>query len=221
MSGWRSGARPVMAVDLLAFGQDENRTRRRQRLSLVYDGRFSLADEIAAVSAPLAGRVAGLSAPVILRARVAEFVAVVGQLVGTVSTWLAEVDAREMTAHLSGGQRQDAVKKIVGLLAKPQMPEVSDAGLASGSWVADLVAVALPVSAEFAALLERSHKPNADALRGLLSRSERLEELLRETLDRAEVELSKRIDVAESQRVSVSAEADVRAELAELGVTLP
>jgi hypothetical protein len=213
--------RPVMAVDLLKFGQDENRTRRRQRLSVVYDGRFSLADEIAAVAGDLAGRVAGLPAPVILRSRVADFVAVVGQLVGTVSTWLAEVDAREMTTHLGGGQREDAVRKIVGLLAKPQMPEVSDAGLASGAWVADCVEVVLPISAEFAALLERSHRPNADALRGVLSRSERLEELLRTTLDRGAAELSKRIDVAESQSVSVSAQADVRAELAELGVNLP
>ena len=210
-----------MAVDLVAHDQDTNRLRRRQRLSVIYDGRFSLADEIAAISGPLAGRVAALSSPLVLRGPVAEFVAQVGVCVSTVAGWLAEVDARERTTHLSGGQREDAVRKLVGLATVPQMPEVTDSGLVSGAWVADLVAVALPVGVDLAALLERSHRPNADALRGAVSRSERLEELLRETLDSAAAGLSKKVGWAESQPVSRGAEADVRAELEAMGVRVP
>jgi len=210
-----------MAVDLVKHDQNTNRLRRRQRLSVVYSGSFSLADEIAAISGPLAGRVAGVSGPFVLRGPVTEFVAQVGVCVSTVAGWLAEVDARERTTHLSGGQREDAVRKLVGLATVPQMAEVTDSGLASGAWVADLVAVALPVGVDLAALLERSHRPNADALRGAVSRSERLEELLRETLDSAAAGLSKKVGWAESQPVPRTAQADVRQELEALGVVVP
>ena len=54
--------------------------------------------------------------------------------------------------------------------------------------------MAEPYSAPLAELLGRSYPPDADALRGQPSRSERLDRLLRETIDRAALSLERYVE---------------------------
>lgn len=206
-------------TDVLAFSQAENRERRRKRMSVVLDGRFSLAEEVGAVCGPLAARVAALQ-PWVWRAGVLEVMGAVLEVASAVVVWQAEFDGKRLTQHLEGnpGARTQAISRIKDLAARPQMPVLTDEGLASGSWVADLVEMVGPVSVTLAALLRTAHPPAADALRGRDSRSEKTEALLRDHLDAAAGALSRRLDRAESMPVPVSAEVDARAELAALGV---
>ena len=219
---WRERGRPVVVTDVLAFSQAENRERRRQRLSVCLDGRFSLAEEVGAVCGPLAARVAALQPPV-WRAGVLEVMGAVLEVASTVVVWQAEVDGRRLTEHLADnpGARTQAISRIKDLAQRPQMPVLTDEGLASGLWVADLVAAVEPASVTLAALLKNSYQPNAPELRGRDSRSQKTEVLLRDHLDAAASALSRRLAVAESSRPAVSAEVDARAELAALGVVLP
>jgi hypothetical protein len=154
---------------------------------------------------------------------VAELADAVHVVASQVVVWQAEVDGKRLTEHLAGnpGARTQAISRIKDLAVRPQMPVLSDAGLADGSWVADLVAAIEPASVTLAALLKTAHRPNADALRGRDSRSQLTEALLRDHLDRAAAALSKRLDNAESMRVAQPVEVDARAELAALGVVLP
>lgn len=78
------------------------------------------------------------------------------------------------------------------------------------------------VDAAFSDLLAHAYPPNANELCGLVSRSERLARLLGQTLDRAALELQRRLDNADGQperAASAQTDADrARAELAALGI---
>ena len=218
----RRTAPPITAV--VAFDQDEQRQRRRQHLVVVYDGRFSLADEVAAITGPLARRVADRPQPLAFRNYVAELADAVHEAASTVVTWAAESSARRVTEHLAGepGKRSYAVRKIVDLAQRPALPELTDNALNTGQWSARLVAMVEPTSVQLADLLARAFPPQDDRLRGQVSRSERVEKLLRETVDQAALSLGRRLDWAESQPAPrPAASADAIAELAELGVVLP
>ena len=111
---------------------------------------------------------------------------------------------REGQDSAPGRQRQArAIKLLVSLAARPELPEIDSGELGSRNWTVSkqwaglLVAMAKPVSAPLAELLGRSWPPDHEALRGLPSRSERLCELLAD-VDRAALELSRRIDKAEA-----------------------
>ena len=220
---WRERGRPVVVTDVLAFSQAENRERRRQRLSVCLDGRFSLAEEVGAVCGPLAARVAGSANPCGWRGLVSEVADAVHVVASQVVVWQAEVDGRRLTEHLADnpGARTQAISRIKDLAQRPTLPVLTDAGLADGSWVADLVAAVEPASVTLAALLKNSYQPNAPELRGRDSRSQKTEALLRDHLDQKAAALSKRLDISVSSRPAVSAEVDARAELAALGVVLP
>lgn len=215
---------PEPVTALVAFDQDEQRRRRRQHLGVVLRGEFSLAAEVAAITGPLARRVANRPEPLAFRPYVTELADAVHEAVSTVVGWLAELDARRVTEHLADdpAKRAYAVRKIVDLAQRPMLPEVTDAGLNSGGWSAALVTMAEPVSAQLSDLLGRAIPPGDDRLRGHSSRSEQVVTLLRETIDRAALALGRRLDWAESQpapRRSADP-ADVVAELRELGVNL-
>jgi hypothetical protein len=216
--------RPTPITSVVKFGQDEKRQRRRQHLVVAYDGAFSLADEVAAITGPLARRVTDRPDPLVFRRWVIEFADAVHEAASTVVSWVAEIDARRVTEHLAAepGKRTYAIRKIVDLAQRPALPELSDTALTTGRWPAGLVTMVEPVSVQLSDLLARAFPPNDDRLRGTVSRSELVVELLRETIDRAALALNRRLDWAESQPAPRrSAPADAIAELADLGVVIP
>lgn len=84
--------------------------------------------------------------------------------------------------------------------------------------VAALVEMVAPVDSPLADLLAHAFPPGAPALRGQLSRSEKLDALLRETVDRAALSLERALDRAEKPTPAPTARPDPRAELAALGI---
>jgi hypothetical protein len=158
-----------------------------------------------------------------MRRLVLDYADAAHELVSTMTGWLAEVDAQAKTAHLAAdpGKRAYATRTLVDLAPRPAAVEITDDMVADGSWAAALVALADGLDAALADLLARSWPPNANELRGQLSRSERLDRLLRETVDRAALALDRGIDRAEAQPTPAPAvPADLRAELESLGVSL-
>lgn len=211
------------------YSQAELRERRRRGLKTGhYGGDWSLAREIAEVVNPLADRVAAANRPARFahsQANVPWLVEAVHEAVGVVVGWVAEAEARAKTRHLKDepGKRKFAITAYCDLAPRPALPEVTDKALASGSWAAALVAMTEGVDAAFSELLSRSYAPNADGLRGQVSRSERLDRLLRDTIDRAALELERRLDRdhLSNRRQNDPTEAEcARAELESLGVQL-
>lgn len=211
------------------YTQAELRERRRAGLTIGhYGGDWSLAREIAEVVNPLAQRVAAADRPARFRhsataASVPVLAEAVHELVGTVVGWVAERDARAQTAHLADepGKRRYAITTLIDLAKRPALPEVTDEALADGSWAASVVAMAADVDTAFSELLAQSYPPGAPALRGQLSRSQQLDVLLGRTIDRAALELSRRLDRdenAERRRTDQNPDDRARAELAALGI---
>lgn len=210
---------PITAV--VKFTQDEKRQRRRQHLAVALDGEFSLAAEVAAITGPLARRIADRPEPLAFRHYVAELADAVHEATSTVVSWTAEVNAKKVTEHLEPAKRAYAIRKIVDLAQRPKLPALTDNALTTGAWSAALVRMAEPTSAQLSDLLGRAFPPGDDRLRGTVSRSEHVVTLLRETLDRAALSLNRRLDWAESQPVPRrSADVDALAELREMGVVL-
>lgn len=209
------------------YSRAELRERRRVGLPAAhYDGTWSLAREIADVVEPLAQRIASDARPTrFMRstATVPWLAEQVHELVGVVVGWVAETDARRRTAHLADepGKRKYAVTTLVDLAPRPPLPEVTDKALADGSWAAALVAMAETVDAEFSTLLERSHPPDAAALRGQPSRSDLLAQLLARTIDHAATALERRFnrdEHADHSQDHQTADDRARADLAAMGI---
>ena len=224
--------------------QEQLRARRRAGLSVVYDGTFSLAEEVAAICLPLARRSTRIDhdpgdltrGPAkMFRLHVDALVdAVHGELIaGGVVTWLAEQDAlehlRRTAPHLDSATRKRAVCALVDLRPRPPEPDTTPESVASGRWATELVDIATPHSDPLADLLTRSLRPGDPTLRALTSRSERLCDLLRE-VDTAAVDFDRRIERAENntaqrrlmaQTTSQRRSDAARAELSTLGVPLP
>ncbi|MDC8992420.1 hypothetical protein PR371_00305 [Mycobacterium marinum] len=134
--------------------------------------------------------------------------------------WVAERDARRRTEHLADneGKRRYAVTTLIDLAPRPALPEITDEMISDGSWVTALVEMMTPVDHPLADLLARAFPPGAPPLRGQLSRSERLDRLLRETVDRAALSLERALDTAAKQTPAPAAKPDARAALAALGI---
>lgn len=200
--------------------QAEVRRRRRAHLPFVHEGNWSLRREIADVAGPLAARVAALPSPAQLRRQVLAYADAAHEAAGTVTGWLAEVDARRRTEHLvdDEGKRKSAMTTLIDLAPRPVLPEIADEMIADGLWVAALVEMVEPMDAALRDLLAHAFPPGAPPLRGQLSRSDRLESLLRETVDRAALSLQRALDRADTVPSSPTAKADPRAELAALGI---
>lgn len=212
------------------YTQDELRARRRAGfMAAYYGGDFSLAAEVAAVCRPLADQIASADRPERFRHSpvcVPLLAEAVHELVGVVVGWVAQRDARARTSHLKDdpGRRQAAMTLICDLAKRPALPDITDDMLADGSWSAAVIAMADSVDVELADLLSRAYPPGAPELRGQVSRSERLHELLRRTLDRAAVALEMRLDRDEQTRPAVAEhrtpDERARAELAAMGVPI-
>lgn len=204
------------------YNQAENRLRRSSGKLTRNTGDFSAVREIADVAGPLAARVTYLAAPLRVRRLVPDYADAAHEFVSTVTGWLAEVDAQARTAHVAAdpGKRRYAVTTLVDLAPRAALPDISETSILNGTWAAAVTAMADSVDAPLAELLGKSFPPNANELRGQLSRSERLDRLLRETVDRAALALDRAIDRAESQPSRMPTTTDPRAELAALGINV-
>lgn len=236
--------RPAARTAEPEFTQEQLRTRRRTGLSVVYDGTFSLAEEISAIALPLAERSTRLEhdpgdltrGPAkMFRLHVDALVdAVHGELIaGGVVAWLAEADALEhlqrTAPRLDSATRKQAVRSLVDLAPRPAQPDTAPESITSGRWATELVEIAQTYSDPLADLLARSRRPHDPTLRGRVSRSEQLNDLLRE-VDTAASGFARRIERAEAntaqRRLMAQAtgqrRADAaRAELSKLGVPIP
>lgn len=209
----------------VVYSQDELRRRRRARMTLRYDGTFDLTAEVDAICSPLARRVAQLPRPGACWRDVDAVADAVHEAVSVVVGLVAQRDASRKTAHLSGQpeKRAYAVRKLVDLAERPQLPEIADDALASGDWTATLVALVEPYSAALSDVLARALPPGST--RGARSASERLEAALR-VVDNAATSLERQLDRAERSRQQQHRESarqtktnnDIRAELAALGI---
>ncbi|CDM78543.1 hypothetical protein [Mycobacterium marinum] len=201
--------------------QAEVRRRRRAHLPVVHEGKWSLRREIADVAGPLAARVAALPSPVQVRRQVLAYADAAHEAAGTVTGWEAERDARRRTEHLADdeGKRKYAITTLIDLAPRPALPEITDDMITDGSWAAALVDMVEQVDGALSDLLAHAFPPGAPPLRGQLSRSDRLELLLRETVDRAALSLERAVTAAaERPAAPTQPAADPRAELAALGI---
>lgn len=200
--------------------QTKIRCRRHGHLPVVNDGDWSLRREIADVAGPLAAQVAARLNPLQFRRPILAYADAAHEAAGTSTGWVEERDARTKTAHLAGdeGKRRAAMTLLIDLAPRPALPEITDAMILDGSWVAALIDMVLPVDRSLADLLSKSFPPNANELRGQLSRSEHLDRLLRETVDRATLSLQRALDAADQSPSTQTAKPDPRAELAALGI---
>lgn len=164
------------------LSQDEQRERRRQRLTVHYTGTFSLREEVAAVTLPIAYQVSTLPSPIALRREVDAVAEAVAEVVHVAAGLVAE------SRSASRQTRQSAAD----LAVRPRQPVIADETLVSGSWSATLVAYAGEVSDDLAALLGKAKPPESAGLNGSPSASERIERALR-TLDGAVRDLDRRI----------------------------
>jgi hypothetical protein len=201
--------------------QDQVRRRRRAHMPTVNDGCWSMSREIADVAWPFAAQVAARPSPLKLRREVLAYADAAHEAAGTVTGWLAEHNARTKTAHLADdeGKRRYAMTTLIDLAPRPALPEITDEMIADGSWVVALTEMVEPINAALSDLLARAFPPSAPALRGQASRSDRLERLLRETVDRAALSLERALKAAAERPAAPTAPAaDPRAALAALGI---
>ena len=200
--------------------QAEIRRRRRAYLPVVNEGDWSLSREIADVAGPLAARIAARPNPLQVRRQVLTYADAAHEAAGTVTGWVAERDARRRTEHLADdeGKRRYAMATLIDLAQRPALPEITDAMIGDGSWAAVLREMVEPVDGALSGLLANAFPPGAPPLRGQPSRSDRLDRLLRETVDRAALTLERALDAAKKQTTVPTAKPDARAELAALGI---
>lgn len=217
------------------FTQPELRTRRRAGLPVTYDGTFDLTAEVDAIVTPLATRITSLTRthnaerglPKMFQHLVADLVdALHGEMIAGIVAWIAERSAREridkVGGHLDSASRAAALRHVADLHPRPPAPEIAPEHFASGQWATTLVDLVRPYSAPLADLLHRAKPPNDPTLRGAVSRSERLCDLLLE-VDSAARQVEIRIDRAEQSRPSRTLApndraAQARAELQKLGI---
>lgn len=162
--------------------QAQQRVRRRQRLGNHLVGTFRLDTEIADVAGPLAVEITGLRDPRAMRQSIETAGQAVADLIHTAAGLVAESRAAD-------GQIRRAA---ADLATRPRQPSITDEQIVNGTWIEELILYAGKIAVDLAALLDRALPPEAPALRGELSASERLERALRE-FDRASTVLARRI----------------------------
>lgn len=174
--------RPTAPEPVTTWTQDEQRDRRRNRLAVHYDGTFDLTAEIAAVLPPLGTEVSRLPAPHALRREVDTVAEAVAEVVDVAARLIAESRTADTQAR----------RLAADLAVRPHQPVITDEQIVSGSWTAAMVEYAGEVADALAAVLGRALPPDAEALRGSLSASERVERALR-SLDRAARDVEHRL----------------------------
>ena len=162
--------------------QDEQRERRRQRLTVHLDGRFDLTAEVAAIVHPVAYQVSRPARPEVMLRDVDAVGDAVAEVVHVAAGLIAESKAAD-----------DRTRRLAADLAvRPRQPVITDEQIISGSWSGAMVAYAEQVAGDLAALLDRALPPDAEGLRGNPSASARVVAALR-ILDRAARDLDRRI----------------------------
>ncbi|MBF9319827.1 hypothetical protein [Mycobacteroides chelonae] len=162
--------------------QAELRDRRRKRLPIHLTGTFNLAVEVRDVCTPAAYATSKLPEPRAAR-----------RLVEAVNEAVAElVHVGSGVAAASSAVDGQTRRAAADLAARPTQPEITAEMLISGSWADVLADYAEQVSGALSVVLDRAHPPDAYALRGELSASERLERALR-ALDSAVLSLERAV----------------------------
>lgn len=151
-----------------AVPQSELRERRREHLPIHLGGSWSLSGEVREVCGPVAHEVSRLPRPSAVRKGVDGVADAVANVVAASAQLL-------LTSNAPDSTRQAAAD----ILARPHVPEITAEQLSSGTWAHILATYADQVSTPLAKLLTSAHPPGADALRGNLSASERVERALR------------------------------------------
>ncbi len=169
--------------------QEQQRDRRRQRLTVHYTGTFALTAEVAAIVEPLAREVSRLRDPRVLRRDVDAVAEAVAETVHVAAGLIAE------SRTADGSTRRLAAD----LAVRPRQPVITDEQIVSGSWSTAMVEYAGEVADDLAALLARALPPEAEVLRGSPSASERIERALR-SLDRAALDLERRTPQARQRQ---------------------
>lgn len=178
--------------------QAELRDRRRKRKSpRRYPSSFSLPAEIEAVCARAAQEVSRLRDPRVMRRDIEAVVDAIHEIMSVVVAMLAE----------SRSADPNVTRRLVGDLAiRPQIPEIPDTALVSGSWVSKLSDWTATYAGDLAALLGRALPPGHNGLKGSPSASERLERALR-VMDSAVLDLERHIPrIAQRQALPSMAE---------------
>lgn len=181
----RHGRTPALNPPALEAGVDDQvhqRDRRRKRLRTHLAGGFDLSREVRDVCTPVAYATSKLPEPRAARRLVEAVNEAVAELVHVGSGLVAESSA------VDGQTRRAAAD----LAARPTQPEITAEMLISGSWADVLADYAEQVSAPLSVVLDRAHPPDAYALRGELSASERVERGLR-GLDSAVLSLERAV----------------------------
>ncbi|MGV0645063.1 hypothetical protein ABQE44_16870 [Mycolicibacterium sp. XJ2546] len=227
----RRGGRksPSAMAPSKVYSQKELRERRRSGLRVTYSGGFDLAAEIADICGPLARRASRLPNPQVCAGRIGDLVdAVHGELLSAVVGWLEKIKADEhleqVAADLDSASKTAAVQHLMDIAPRPEEPAIGPDAVCSGRWAADLIEIAQPYTAPLADLLARALPPDAVELRGVVSRSERLCDLLRE-VDTAARQLEIRIEKAQQatqRRPPRQTRADAAREaLHKMGIEVP
>ncbi len=203
--------------------QTEQRDRRRKSMTVTYGEHFDLLVEVHDICKPLAERVAAEPKPLIFRADIADLADAVHELALVLAGLLSTADAQRRTAHLKPRERNQAVRMLRDLAELPEALVLSDAEMASGTWVTALCEHVGPHAGRLSDLLSRAAAPGTR--RGLPSVSETLVEALR-VVDRAALALGRHLDKAAFDRQALRRngarprKTDQRAELAALGIDL-
>lgn len=196
--------------------QDEQRHRRRQHLTVVYDGRFDLTAETEAILEPLAGRSDITRYPHLVR----EVTTAVHQMRLDLEQLLVERDARRRISDLPYEKRGRARDLIVAAWQRPTAPVIDP----TGPWVDALADHAAPLTDGLREYLARATPPGQT--RGGISISERVESAVRE-LDRAVTYAVRRLDQIAANRTDTGPTlppelkrlSPTQAELDALGIT--
>jgi len=221
----RETHKPLVAPSERVYTQTEQRGRRRARQRVTYTETFSLTDEIAGICEPLATRLARLRAhrtTALVPPQVTELGSATHALVCAVVGLLGEESSAAQVRHLRPADQQRARRLLSELTARPPEPVIECGEVDVGSWGSVLADMARPYSGPLAELLGRSLPPEHDELYGAAAVSDRLVEVLRDTIDPAALRFERWIHSREIRqpRKTPDPAAAARAALHELGVNI-
>ncbi|MGJ6122979.1 hypothetical protein QN239_10410 [Mycolicibacterium sp. Y3] len=188
---------PPMYLSTLPTGVDQAflRARRRNHQPATCTGAFNVATEVCDVCTPLAIEISRLKNPVSMRRDIEDILDAVHELQVTNVSLIAE--SRTLAEDIRAQSRTAAAD----LAVRPQLPEIGDTQIVSGTWVSPLVQYVEPYAADLAHLLSVALPPDDQRLKGAPSASDRLVKALR-GLDHAVATAERRlVKVAERQQL--------------------
>ncbi|MBD1318525.1 hypothetical protein [Gordonia hankookensis] len=170
---------------------------------MTYDGRFRLADEVAAILAPLADRAGALPRPAMVIAEVSDVVTESALALDRCAAIIADREIAQRTAHIGPYERRAAARReLVRTRPRITAPPLTPEMVTSGTWIAALTTLAAPLERPLADALAApvGAIPADSPLPGRRddgARSDKLVAALR-VIDLAAGELASRLDRIES-----------------------